>query len=98
MLRRNERNLDNIPVGALGIVALDGIQEMGDKVNDYIVKWRREEGHAHKDDVAFSGYERDNYLINAKVPRLVPAKPRGSWENPSAARTSTLWWMCATTA
>ena len=41
MLRRNERNLDNIPVGALGIVALDGIQEMGDKVNDYIVKWRR---------------------------------------------------------
>ena len=43
MLRRNERNLDNIPVGALGIVALDGIQEMGDKVNDYIVKWRRKD-------------------------------------------------------
>ena len=24
MLRRNERVLDNIPVGALGIIALDG--------------------------------------------------------------------------
>ena len=77
MLRRNERNLDNIPVGALGIVALDGIQEMGDKVNDYIVKWRKEEGHAHKDDVAFSGYERDNYLINAKVPRFGSGEAKG---------------------
>ena len=77
MLRRNERNLDNIPVGALGIVALDGIQEMGDKVNDYIVKWRREEEHAHKDDVAFSGYERDNYLINAKVPRFGSGEAKG---------------------
>ena len=41
MLRRNERNLENIPVGALGIIALDGCQEMGQKVNDYIVKWHR---------------------------------------------------------
>ena len=31
MLRRNDRNLDNIPVGALGIIALDGCKEMGDK-------------------------------------------------------------------
>ena len=50
---------------------------MGDKVNDYIVKWRREEGHAHKDDVAFSGYERDNYLINAKVPRFGSGEAKG---------------------
>ena len=48
MLRRNERILDNIPVGSLGIIALDGCTEMGNKVNDYIVKWRHEDGHAHK--------------------------------------------------
>ena len=24
MLRRNDRNLENIPVGALGLIALDG--------------------------------------------------------------------------
>ena len=35
MLRRNDRNLDNIPVGALGIIALDGCKEMGGKVNNY---------------------------------------------------------------
>ena len=34
MLRRNERVLDNIHVGALGIIDLDGCQEMGKRVND----------------------------------------------------------------
>ena len=77
MLRRNERNLDNIPIGALGIIALDGCQDMGKKVDDYIVKWRREDGHVHKDDVVFSGYERDTYLINAKVPRFGSGEAKG---------------------
>lgn len=77
MLRRNERILDNIPIGALGIIALDGCQEMGKRVNDYLVKWRKEDGHIHKNDVAFSGYERDNYLINARVPRFGSGEAKG---------------------
>ena len=40
MLHRSERILDNIPVGSLGIIAVDGCEEMGNKVNDYLVKWR----------------------------------------------------------
>lgn len=77
MLRRNERILDNIPVGSLGIIALDGCTEMGNKVNDYIVKWRHEDGHAHKDDVVFHGYERDNYLIEANTPRFCSGEAKG---------------------
>ena len=77
MLRRNERILDNIPVGSLGIIALDGCTEMGNKVNDYIVKWRHENGHAHKDDVVFHGYERDNYLIEANTPRFGSGEAKG---------------------
>lgn len=77
MLRRNERILDNIPVGSLGIIALDGCTEMGNKVNDYIVKWRHEDGHAHKDDVVFHGYERDNYLIEANTPRFASGEAKG---------------------
>ena len=42
MLHRSERILDNIPVGSLGIIAVDGCEEMGNKVNDYLVKWRRQ--------------------------------------------------------
>ena len=77
MLRRNDRNLENIPVGALGIIALDGCKEMGDKVNDYLVKWRHEDGHIHKDDISFTGYEKDTYLINASVPRFGSGEAKG---------------------
>ena len=77
MLRRNDRNLENIPVGALGLIALDGCTEMGNKVNDYLVKWRKEDGHIHKNDVAFIGYEKDTYLIDAKVPRFGSGEAKG---------------------
>ena len=70
MLHRKERNLENTPIGALGIIALDGCQEMGAEVNNYLVKWRKEDGPMHKNDVAFQGYERDNYIIGAQVPRF----------------------------
>ncbi|MGN1266972.1 MAG: ribose-phosphate pyrophosphokinase [Dorea sp.] len=77
MLRRSDRVLENIPVGALGIIALDGCQEMGKRVNDYIVKWRKEDGHEFKNDVVFNGYERDNYLIETKVPRFGSGEAKG---------------------
>ena len=70
MLRRNERVLDNIPVGDLGIIAIDGCTEMGKRVNDYIAKWRNEDGHAFEDDILFQGYKKENYLVDAKVPRF----------------------------
>ncbi|MFV0363586.1 MAG: ribose-phosphate pyrophosphokinase [Suipraeoptans sp.] len=77
MLRRNDRNLDNIPVGALGLISLDGCKEMGNHVNDYLVKWRHEDGHIHKDDIVFTGYERDTYQISAKVPRFGSGEAKG---------------------
>lgn len=77
MLRRNERNLDNIPVGSLGIIALDGCQQMGAMVDEYLVKWRHEDGPEFKDNIAFNGYEKDSYLINAKVPRFGSGEAKG---------------------
>ena len=78
MLRRNERVLDNIPVGDLGIIAIDGCTEMGNKVNDYIVKWRKEDGHAFENEVVFQGYKKDNYLVSAKVPRFGSGEAKGT--------------------
>ena len=77
MLRRTDRTLDNIPVGALGIIALDGCNEMGNKVNDYLVQWRKEDNHAPKNDIVFNGYEKDTYLIDAKVPRFGSGEAKG---------------------
>ena len=80
MLRRNDRKLENIPAGPLGIIALDGCQIMGNKVNNYLVQWRKEDGPEYKNDIVFSGYERDNYLIKAKVPRFGSGEGKGSLE------------------
>ena len=77
MLHRTERSLENIPVGSLGIIPVDGCQEMGRKVNDYLVKWRKESALEYKDDIAFSGYERDNYIIGSKVPRFGSGEAKG---------------------
>lgn len=77
MLHRTERTLENIPVGALGLIPVAGCEELGSKVNDYLVKWRSESAIEHKDDIAFSGYEKDTYIINTKVPRFGSGEAKG---------------------
>ena len=77
MLRRNERNLDNIPAGTLGIIAIDGCQARGKEVDHFITTWRHEDGHKFMDDVVFSGYQRDSYLVNAHVPRFGSGEAKG---------------------
>lgn len=89
MLRRTERILENIPVGSLGLIALTGCEELGKKVDDYLVKWRHESGNEHRDDIAFAGYEKDTFLVNAEVPRLVPERPKASSPSLSAEKIST---------
>lgn len=77
MLRRTERILENIPVGSLGMIALPGCEDLGKKVDNYLVKWRRESAHQYRDDIAFSGYEKDTFLINADVPRFGSGEAKG---------------------
>ena len=77
MLHRSELNLENIPVGALGIIPVTGCEALGNKVNDYLVKWRKESAHQYKDDVAFTGYEKDSFIIDAKVPRFGSGEAKG---------------------
>ena len=77
MLRRTERILENIPVGSLGLISLTGCEELGKKVDDYLVKWRHESGNAFLDDIAFSGYEKDSYLLDARVPRFGSGEAKG---------------------
>lgn len=77
MLRRSERNLENIPVGALGLIPITGCEELGKKVNAYLVKWRKESENQHIGDVVFNGYVRDSYIIDTKVPRFGSGEAKG---------------------
>ncbi|MCD7774267.1 MAG: ribose-phosphate pyrophosphokinase [Clostridiales bacterium] len=62
--------LTQVPVGPLGIIALPGCTEFAKKVDDYIVSWRREQISEHKSTIAFSGYQRDSYLMDASFHRF----------------------------
>lgn len=77
MVRRTERNLENMPVGALGLLPIVGCEELGKKVDDYLVKWRRESGSKYKDDIAFSGYERDSFIVKGQIPRFGSGEAKG---------------------
>lgn len=75
--REEKRNLETIPVGSLGMIALEGCRPLGEKIDQYLVKWRTERESEHKDSLAFSGYQRPSYLLNAKVPRFGSGEAKG---------------------
>ena len=76
-VREEKRNLNSIPVGSLGIVPLEGCKTLGNKVDAYLVKWRTERESEHKNSLAFSGYQRDSYIIQTKVPRFGTGEAKG---------------------
>ena len=68
----------NIPYGPLGIIALPGCEELADKIDRYIVKWRAQKQSEHKNSIAFAGYEKDSYIINASFPRFGTGEGKGT--------------------
>lgn len=75
--REEKRNLETIPVGSLGMIPLAGCRSLGEKVDYYLVKWRTERESEHKDSLAFSGYQRNSYILDAKVPRFGSGEAKG---------------------
>ena len=75
--REEKRNLETIPVGSLGIIPLEGCKSLGEKVDYYLVKWRAERESEHKGSLAFTGYQRDSYLLDAEVPRFGSGEAKG---------------------
>lgn len=75
--REEKRNLETIPVGSLGMIPLKGCGKLGKKVDYYLVKWRTERESEHKDSLAFSGYQRDTYILDADVPRFGSGEGKG---------------------
>ena len=76
-VREEKRNLNSIPVGSLGIIPLQGCKELGNSVDNYLVKWRTERESEHKNSLAFSGYQRDSYILKTKVPRFGTGEAKG---------------------
>ncbi len=75
--KEEKRNLETIPVGSLGVIALKGCQTLGEKVDYYLVKWRTQRKNEHKGSLAFAGYQRGTYLLNVDIPRFGSGEAKG---------------------
>ncbi|MCF2656476.1 ribose-phosphate pyrophosphokinase [Lacrimispora saccharolytica] len=75
--REEKRNLESIPVGSLRIIPLSSCKSLGEKVDSYLVKWRTERENEHKNSLAFAGYQRDSYILDARLPRFGSGEGKG---------------------
>lgn len=69
--------LSTIPVGPLGIIAMDSCTELGERVDYYLKKWRTEREFSEKSTIAFNGYTRDSYLVKSQCPRFASGEAKG---------------------
>jgi len=74
----NDSNLlTTIPVGELGIIALQSCTTLGERVDAYLSKWRTKRNHAEKTTIVFNGYEQSSYLVQSKCPRFGSGEAKG---------------------
>ncbi len=70
--------LQTIPVGSLGIIAMDNIRPLADKVDAYIAEWRKEREAAIGDEgLHFRGYQKDSYILQTSTPRFGSGEGKG---------------------
>ena len=70
MPRITAQEVQTIPYGPLGIIALPGCEKLAQRIDDYIVKWREKQAEEHKNTIAFYGYHRDTYMISTSFVRF----------------------------
>ena len=72
-----EKQIETIPVGPLGLIPLKSCEDLGKKVDAWLVEWRKERESEHVTTIAFAGYQRDSYIIGAKTPRFGSGEAKG---------------------
>ena len=77
MARQTAISINTIPIGPLGIIGMPGCEELTDKIDQYLVKWRKTQAIEHAESIAFFGYQRDSYKIDITIPRFGSGEGKG---------------------
>ena len=74
----NEDYVAALPVGKLGVIALESCKQMGQRIDRYLVDWRDKRVHeVHTPTVLLDGYRRDSYLVETKCARFGSGEAKG---------------------
>ncbi|MDO4295264.1 MAG: ribose-phosphate pyrophosphokinase [bacterium] len=71
---------DTLPIAPLKIAALASCQELAEKVDSYIVQFRRNDAKElakRQESLHFRGYDADSYLLSLKCPRFGSGEAKG---------------------
>ncbi|MBE5777491.1 MAG: ribose-phosphate pyrophosphokinase [Clostridiales bacterium] len=71
------KDLKTLPVGPLGIIAMAGCEEMGEKVNAWLKKWHNLQEIQDRDFYTLPGADHDTFLINTYCPRFGTGEAKG---------------------
>ena len=86
-------DLLTVPFGPLGLIAMPGCDELGAKVNSWLMKWY-EQQDALEEPPLFSlmGYNRHDFLIEADLPRFGTGEGKGMLK--SSVRGYDIYILC----
>ncbi len=63
-------DLNSIPIGPLGIIPMAGSEDIGRKINNYLMKWNSLQEEQDEEYYTQPGINRDTFLIKALCPRF----------------------------
>ena len=64
--------------GSLGLIPLKSFEEIGQKVDEYLVGWRANRDPDNYEEVTRQGYKLDSYIISANAPRFGSGEAKGT--------------------
>ena len=65
------------PIGPLGLISMRGTEELGNKVNDWLTKWRDHTEENMPEMHTTPGAQRDTFLVNTSCPRFGNGEGKG---------------------
>ena len=88
----NEESFLTTPVAPLGLIAMRGTEDMGDKVNKWLLKWRKYTEETLPGDMSTTpGMGREDFLVRATCPRFGNGEGKGlikDWISTSSAMSA----------
>jgi ribose-phosphate pyrophosphokinase len=74
----NKNYFDSLPFARLGIVPLKSYINRAKEIDNYLIEWRSKRDHELRHSNAYSGYDRDSYIIDAQTPRFGSGEAKGT--------------------
>lgn len=72
-----DENLNSMPYGPLGIIAMRGMDTLGANINDYLLKWHELQDLQDEEFYTSPGLGRDDFLVEAVCPRFGTGEGKG---------------------